>query len=53
MLPLAGDSQEPVPQFTQPKFMPINDSPRVASFLAFHNSWLATLARAVEEVWWK
>jgi hypothetical protein len=35
------------------RFMPMNDSPQVASFLALSYSWLAELARAVEEVQWK
>jgi hypothetical protein len=33
--------------------VPMKDSPQVASFLALSYSWLADLARAVEEVQWK
>jgi hypothetical protein len=47
-----GGRQEPAVDLRS-QFKPTKDSPQVASFPALSYSWLATLARAVEEVRWK
>ena len=50
---LGGSNQKIRHSIYVAEFMPMNDSPQVASFLALSYSWLADLARAVEEVQWK